>query len=121
MSASGQKQTLNRSNAMSALPPKADIGRPQLDVRFVPKAVHCSNRRQECACLCGRHLLLDDHRKRESERRALARLRLDPNPAPVHLNDALGYSESQAGAALLLGDGIVRLLELLKQPGLVRR
>jgi hypothetical protein len=49
----------------------------------------------------------------------LARLRLDPNPAPVHLNDALGYSESQAGAAFLLGDGIVCLLELLEQLGLI--
>jgi hypothetical protein len=51
------------------------------------------------------------------KRRALARLRLDPNPTPMHLNDALGYSESQAGAALLLGYGIVGLLKLLKQPG----
>jgi hypothetical protein len=39
----------------------------------------------------------------------------------VHLNDTLGYSESQPSAALLLGDGIVGLLKLLKQPGLVRR
>jgi hypothetical protein len=37
----------------------------------------------------------------------------------VHLDDALGYSEPQAGSALLLGDGIVRLLELLKQFGLI--
>jgi hypothetical protein len=37
MSALGQKQTLHPSNVMSALPPKADIGRQQLDVRFVPK------------------------------------------------------------------------------------
>jgi hypothetical protein len=38
MSASGQKQTLHRSNVMSALPPKADIAGRRLDVRFVPKA-----------------------------------------------------------------------------------
>jgi hypothetical protein len=37
----------------------------------------------------------------------------------VHLNDALGYSESQPGAALLLGDGIVGLLKLLKLLGLI--
>jgi hypothetical protein len=34
---SGQKQTLHRSNVMSALPPKADIRRVRCDVRFVPK------------------------------------------------------------------------------------
>ena len=39
MSALGQKQTLKRSKAMSALPPKADIGTQPCDVCFVPKAV----------------------------------------------------------------------------------
>jgi hypothetical protein len=34
------------------------------------------------------HLPLHDHRQRESECRALPRLRLDPNPTPMHLNDA---------------------------------
>ena len=38
MSALGQKQTFAAQNGMSALPPKADIRRGQLDVRFVPKA-----------------------------------------------------------------------------------
>jgi hypothetical protein len=38
MSALGQKQTLHRSNAMSALPPKADIVEGGGNVRFVPKA-----------------------------------------------------------------------------------
>jgi hypothetical protein len=33
-----QKQTLRFETAMSAIPPKADIPRRQLDVRFVPKA-----------------------------------------------------------------------------------
>jgi hypothetical protein len=38
MSALGQKQTLRFETAMSAIPPKADIPRRQLDVRFVPIA-----------------------------------------------------------------------------------
>jgi hypothetical protein len=38
MSALGQKQTCAVQNGMSALPPKADIGRRHSDVRFVPKA-----------------------------------------------------------------------------------
>ena len=63
------------------------------------------------ACSRSLHLPLDDHREREGKRRALARLRLDPNPAAVHLNDALRYGEPQAGAALLAGDGIVGLLK----------
>src|SRR5262249_7106064 len=42
-----------------------------------------------------------------------------PNPAPVHLNDALRYGETQAGTALLAGNGIVGLLKLLKQLGLI--
>jgi hypothetical protein len=37
----------------------------------------------------------------------------------VHLDDALGYSEPQAGAALLAGNGVVGLLKLLKQLGLI--
>ena len=36
MSALGQKQTLRRVLAMSALPPKADIPRGDQHVRFVP-------------------------------------------------------------------------------------
>jgi hypothetical protein len=39
----------------------------------------------------------------------------------VHLDDAFRYSEAQAGSALLAGDGVVRLLELLKQLGLIGR
>ena len=38
MSASGQKQTSAHVHAMSALPPKADIGTQSRNVRFVPKA-----------------------------------------------------------------------------------
>ena len=64
-------------------------------------------------------LLLDDDRKCESKRRALADLRLDPDLAAVHLDDALRYGEPQASAAFLAGDGIVGLLEFLEQLGLV--
>jgi len=35
----------------------------------------------------------------------VAGLRLDPNPAAVHLNDALRYGKSQASATLLASDG----------------
>jgi len=38
MSALGHKKTFERAPAMSALPPKADIFRGGVDVRFVPKA-----------------------------------------------------------------------------------
>ena len=38
MSALGQKRTLTSAWAMSALPPKADIGTQPRNVRFVPKA-----------------------------------------------------------------------------------
>jgi hypothetical protein len=37
-SAKGQKETSDAVSTMSALPPKADIARRQLNVRFVPKA-----------------------------------------------------------------------------------
>src|SRR5262249_30737693 len=43
----------------------------------------------------------------------------DPDSAAVHLDDPLGDRQSQAGAALLAGDRIVGLLELLKQLGLI--
>jgi hypothetical protein len=48
-------------------------------------------------------------------------MRLDPNLAAVHLNDALRDGESQASAALLAGDGIIGLLKLLEQLGLIGR
>jgi len=38
MSALGQKQTSRLVRTMSALPPKADIGTPSSNVRFVPIA-----------------------------------------------------------------------------------
>jgi hypothetical protein len=39
-------------------------------------------------------------------------LRLNPDLPAVHLDDALGDREAQAGAALLAGDGIIGLLKL---------
>jgi hypothetical protein len=38
MSALGQKQTFALQQVVSALPPKADIGAAQINVRFVPIA-----------------------------------------------------------------------------------
>src|SRR5690348_8651797 len=47
MSALSQKQTLRGLNGMSALPPKADIGTPSRNVRFVPEAdISCGRRVQ---------------------------------------------------------------------------
>src|SRR5215831_18898750 len=42
MSLMGQKRTSEQVRAMSALPPKADIGTHSRDVCFVPKADSCS-------------------------------------------------------------------------------
>jgi hypothetical protein len=53
MSALGQKQTLDCRPSMSALPPKADIARRQLDVRFVPEADSCSAARKLLDYLAG--------------------------------------------------------------------
>ena len=64
-------------------------------------------------------LLLDDDRECERKCGALAWLRLDPDSAAVHLNDPLGDGESQTGATLLAGDGIVGLLKFLEQLGLI--
>jgi hypothetical protein len=75
---------------------------------------------------CSLHLPLNDDRQREGKCGALTKLRLDPNSAAVHLDDALRYGKPQAGAAFFAGDGIVGLLELPKQlaaemPGPVSR
>ena len=74
---------------------------------------------QELLSTCRLHLSLDNDREPEGKSRALARLRLDPDFAPVHLNNAFRYGKPQAGAALLSGDGVVGLLKLLKQVGLI--
>src|SRR6516165_10212314 len=47
MSALGQKQTSRHLQPMSALPPKADIGQCDCDVRIVPKA-DILRRSEEC-------------------------------------------------------------------------
>src|SRR5215469_16753623 len=73
----------------------------------------------ELLSTCRFHLSLDNDREPEGKCRALARLRLDPDLAPVHLNDAFRYGKPQAGAALLASDGVVGLLKLLKQVGLI--
>src|SRR6516165_4218778 len=98
---------------------------PSSDIRHCPRGrggfADCppGPRPPECVCSCGLHLPLNDDGKRERERRTLTDLRLDPNPSAVHLDDALRYGQPQAGAALLAGDRIVGLLELLKQLGLI--
>jgi len=105
------------------------VTRSNRDVCFTPEIGHPSppsrcllwaKRRHAWLLRFYIHLLLDDDRELERKGRALTRLRLDPNLAAVHLNDALRYGEPQAGAALLAGDRVVGLLELLKQPGLLR-
>jgi hypothetical protein len=49
------------------------------------------------------HLPLNNDRERERKGGTLARLRLNPDLAVMHLDDALRDSEPQAGAALLAG------------------
>ena len=46
MSALGQKQTFRSAIVMSALPPRADTGAAQINVRFVPKASLAANQRK---------------------------------------------------------------------------
>jgi hypothetical protein len=78
---------------MSALPPRADIGAQSRNVRFAPKA--------DCRLLwLYVDLLLNNNRLGERKCGALARLRPNPNPSPVHLNDALRYGKPQAGLGL---------------------
>ena len=50
MSALGQKRTLEYVRAMSALPPKADIGTQSWNVRFVPKATIAAPQRNDATC-----------------------------------------------------------------------
>jgi Glycosyl transferase family 4 len=78
---------------MSALPPKTDIRAQSRNVRFVPKA--------DCRLLrLYVDLLLNNNRLGERKCGALARLRPNPNPSAVHLNDALRYGKPQAGLGL---------------------
>jgi hypothetical protein len=55
--------------------------------------------KRQDAYSCCFHLPFDDDRERKDKCGASADPRLDPNPAPVHLDDALRYGESQAGPA----------------------
>src|SRR5262245_1531920 len=57
-------------------------------------------------------LLLDVDRYGERECRAFADLGLDPDATAMHFDDALGDSEAEPSAALLLGGRGVGLLEL---------
>ena len=58
-------------------------------------------------------------RKLHLEGRALARRRLHPDAAAVHLHDLLGDGKPEAGAALGLGVGAVDLVELLEDARLL--
>src|SRR6266542_4092188 len=64
-------------------------------------------------------LRFDPHRQREIERRALAGLGFHPDPPAVHLDDALGDRQAEAGSALLSRDRAVGLLELLEDLRLI--
>src|SRR6266498_3106082 len=64
-------------------------------------------------------LRFDPHRQREKERRALAGLGFHPDPPAVHLDDALGDRQAEAGSALLSRNRAVGLLELLEDLGLI--
>src|SRR6516164_1729945 len=72
---------------------------------------------QKLLSTCRLHLSLDNDREPEGKSRALARLRLDPDFAPVHLNNAFRYGKPQAGAALLSGDGVVNSITSYSLPG----
>src|SRR6266545_2978552 len=66
-------------------------------------------------------LCFDPHRKREIERRSLARLGFDPDSAAVHLDDPFGDRQAQTGPALLPRDRAVCLLEFLEDFRLIDR
>src|SRR6266700_6429139 len=55
------------------------------------------------------------------ERRSLTRLGFDPDATTVHLDDALGDRQAEAGSALLARDRAVGLLELLEDFRLIDR
>jgi hypothetical protein len=74
---------------------------------------------EQCLRSCVLGLSFDANRQRERKCRTLTHLRVDPDFAAVHFDDALRYGQSQTGAALLAGDGVVGLLELLEKLGLI--
>src|ERR1700694_3870800 len=69
--------------------------------------------------LRGSGRLFGTHGKGEEKSRALAHRRFHPDFSSMHLDDALRDGKPQAGAALLLCDRIVGLLEFLEKLGLI--
>jgi hypothetical protein len=63
---------------------------------------------------------LNTHRQREPERRTLSQTRFDPDPPPVHLDNAFDYGQPEASPTLEAGAGTVGLLELVKDRLLIR-
>src|ERR1700730_16830673 len=59
------------------------------------------------------------HRNCEEEGGAAAHRRFEPDPTPMHLDNAFRDCEPQSGAALLARDRIVSLLEFLEELGLI--
>src|SRR5262249_713311 len=66
-------------------------------------------------------LRFDPHRQREIEGRSLAERGLHPDAPAVHLDDALGDRQAEAGPALFARDRAVSLLKLLEDFRLISR
>ena len=65
---------------------------------------------QEFLSACRRlHLSLDNNREPERKCRALARLRLDPDLAAVHLTDALRYGKKGGTGLLAISKRIIEM------------
>src|SRR5205823_2134001 len=107
---------------------------PRLAVRasMTSKSALVSRFRRTCDCLPGPrspgcagswlpHLCFDPHRQREREGRSLALLGFHPDPAAMHLDDALGNRQAETGPALLARDRAVGLLKFLEDLGLIGR
>src|SRR5262249_34027089 len=77
--------------------------------------------RQGCACSWLANLSFDFHRNRKRERRTLADIRLNPNTAAVHPDDALGDRQAETSSAFPFGCNVIRLLELLEDLPLIRK
>src|SRR5262249_2993544 len=81
---------------------------------------------QELLFTCRFHLSLDNDREPECKCRTLPRLRLDPDLAAVHLNDAFRYGKPQAGGFTVCAvrhqfrvaqDGVERRAQLMAHIG----
>src|SRR5262249_25899501 len=66
-------------------------------------------------------LPFEPHRQREIEGRSLAERGLHPDAPAVHLDDALGDRQAEAGPALFARDRAVSLLKLLEDFRLISR